>query len=182
MRLLDASPICDGCCAVLLSDRHRPSRRRSVRIAASAAASQEVAIDRKDDLLRMRAIEHSTRKALSMARIRRADVDLFEPHDAYTIMTALSLESAGFAAPGQALAFARAGGIGIEGAVPICTMGGLKARGHAVGATGVYQIAEAYQQLLERAGQNQVKNADVCLTQNVGGCGTSATTHVIMGD
>jgi acetyl-CoA C-acetyltransferase len=121
----------------------------------------------------------SSRRAYAQAGIGPEDVDIFELHDAYTIMSVLSLEAAGFARPGEGLWLGVSGEIGLRGRVPISTMGGLKARGHPVGATGVYQLAELYLQLSGQAGPNQVHNARVAMAQNIGGTGATVLTHVL---
>ena len=106
-------------------------------------------------------------------------MDLFELHDAFTIMSALSLEAAGFAKRGQGVRLALDGEIGIRGRLPITTMGGLKARGHPVGATGMYQIAEVATQLRGDAGANQVPNARLGMAQNIGGSGATVVTTIL---
>jgi acetyl-CoA C-acetyltransferase len=121
----------------------------------------------------------SAQKAYAMAGVGPADIDVFELHDAFTIMSALSLEAAGFAPRGQGVRLAMDGEIGLNGRIPITTMGGLKARGHPVGATGMYQIVEAAQQLREEAGLNQVKNAQLGMAQNIGGSGATVVTTIL---
>jgi acetyl-CoA C-acetyltransferase len=108
-----------------------------------------------------------------------ADIDLFELHDAFSIMAALSLEAAGFAPRGAGVQMANEGEIGIGGRLPISTMGGLKARGHPVGATGIYQIAEVVTQLTGQAGANQVSGATLGMAQNIGGSGATVITHIL---
>ena len=185
VRLFDASPICNGAAAIVLASREMatqaagPAHRPRVRIAGSAAATASLALARRDALLPMRAVEHSTASAFAQAGITHSDVDVFELHDAYTIMTVLSLESAGFAAPGTGAKLAIDGGIGLDGNLPIATFGGLKARGHPVGATGVYQLIEAHAQLAGIAGPNQVAGAEVALVQNIGGTGATVVTHAL---
>jgi acetyl-CoA C-acetyltransferase len=125
------------------------------------------------------AVTLSTQKAFAQARVAHADIDLFEVHDAFSIMAALSLEAAGFARPGQAVQMARDGEIAIGGRLPIATMGGLKSRGHPVGATGVYQIVEVVAQLTDMAGVNQVKDANIGMAQNIGGSGATVITHIL---
>ena len=107
------------------------------------------------------------------------DIDFFEMHDAFTIMSALSLESNGFAERGQGTRPAQEGEIGLDGKIPVTTRGGLKARGHPVGATGLYQIVEAVQQLRGDAEKNQVENARLGMTQNIGGSGATIITHIL---
>jgi acetyl-CoA C-acetyltransferase len=94
-------------------------------------------------------------------------------------MSALSLESNGFARRGEGWRMAQENEIGIGGRLPISTMGGLKSRGHPVGATGVYQIVECVQQLTGAAGANQVANARLAMAQNIGGSGATIVTHIL---
>jgi acetyl-CoA C-acetyltransferase len=129
--------------------------------------------------LTLDAVSRSTQAAFGQAKVTTSDIDLFELHDAYTIMSALCLEAAGFTPPGTATEFACDGRISIGGDLPISTMGGLKARGHPVGATGVYQLVEGYLQLAELAGGNQVANAATALLQNIGGTGSTVINHIL---
>lgn len=184
VRLFDASPVCNGAAALILAAAETPGDaaagpRARVRITGSASATSSLALARRDELLRLEAVEVSTNKAFQQAGISHADIDLFELHDAYTIMSVLSLESAGFAAPGTGTALGTDGRIERGGDLPLSTMGGLKARGHPIGATGVYQLVEAYLQLAGRAGQSQVPDAEVALVQNIGGTGATVVTHVL---
>ena len=94
-------------------------------------------------------------------------------------MSALSLEATGFARRGEGWRLAQNNEIAIDGTIPISTMGGLKSRGHPVGATGVYQIVELVQQLTGEAGANQVQNARVGMAQNIGGSGATIVTHIL---
>jgi acetyl-CoA C-acetyltransferase len=152
---------------------------KRVRIAGSALSTAPLALARRADPLQLTAVSSSTQQAMRQARIECADVDLFELHDAYTIMTALTLEAAGFAADGTGLDFADTTRIGLTGELPLSTFGGLKARGHPVGASGCYQMAEAFLQLAGRAGRNQVPNAEIALVQNIGGTGATVVSHVL---
>jgi acetyl-CoA C-acetyltransferase len=182
IRLFDVSPVCNGAGAVILAAPHLaaalPGRSR-VRIAGSALATAPLALARRPDPLELTAVTSSTQKAMSQAGVGHDDIDLFEPHDAYTIMTALTLEAAGFARQGCGLDFADSDRIGLRGELPLATFGGLKARGHPVGASGCYQIVEAFLQLSERAGENQVPGAGVALVQNIGGTGATVVSHVL---
>ncbi len=134
--------------------------------------------DRRDPMVLDGAVI-SSQRAYEQARIGPENVDLFELHDAFSIMAALSLEAAGFAEKGQGVRLALDGEIMPEGRVPIATMGGLKARGHPVGATGVYQVAEVVQQLRGQAGDAQLPNARVGVAQNIGGSGATVVTHIL---
>jgi len=179
--LLDSSPICDGAAAVVLApaDMARSLSAAPVRIAASAIGTDSLAVhDRRDPMVLDGAII-STRRAYEQAGVGPEDIYLFELHDAFSVMAALSLEGAGFAEKGQGLRLALDGEIGIDGRIPVNTMGGLKARGHPVGATGMYQIVEVVQQLRGLAGQNQVKDARLGMAQNIGGSGATVVTHIL---
>ncbi|MBN1239568.1 MAG: thiolase domain-containing protein, partial [Gammaproteobacteria bacterium] len=155
IRVFDASPVCNGAAAFVLASGEAVSsiapNSPRVRIAGSAAATAPLALQRRADMLQLEAVTISTRKTLEQAGARHEDVSLFELHDAFTIMAVLSLESAGFAAPGTGTRLGTEGRIGLDGDLPLTTMGGLKARGHPVGATGVYQFVEAYLQLIGAA-------------------------------
>ena len=107
------------------------------------------------------------------------DLDMFELHDAFSIIAALSLEACGFAEPGQGVSMAQQGGIEPGGTIPISTMGGLKARGHPVGATGLYQLVEAVLQLRGEAGDAQLDGVRTAMTQNIGGSGATVVTHIL---
>lgn len=181
--LFDASPVCDGAAALILSrsENLNGNAARAVSIAASTIATDTLALHDRQDPMWLRAVELSCIKAYAQAGITPQDVDLFELHDAFTIVAPMSLEAAGFARRGTGTYLARDGEISIHGKLPISTMGGLKARGHPIGATGVYQVAEAVQQLRGEAGKNQVSNAHVAMAQSLGGVAATAVTHVLRG-
>lgn len=179
--LLDATGMADGAAAVVLcpTEVAREFTDNAVRIKGSASAIDSLSIHDRRDPLWLQAAEDSANKAYRQAGVGPADIDFFELHDAFTIMAALSLEATGFAERGKGTWLARDGEITPEGKIPICTQGGLKARGHPVGATGLYQIVEAVQQLRGQAGENQVANARLGMTQNIGGSGATIVTHIL---
>lgn len=179
--LLDASPVCDGAAAVVLAPAEfaHALSPAPIKIRASAVGTAPLAIHDRQDPLTLAAAVISTQKAYKQAGIQPGDIDFFELHDAFTIMAALSLEAAGFAEKGQGIQLALEGDIMHAGKLPICTMGGLKARGHPVGATGIYQIVESTLQLRGLAGLNQIPNARLGMVQNIGGSGATAITHIL---
>ncbi len=181
INLMDSSPVADGAAAVVLapSDVARRFQPVSVRIIGSANATDSLAVHDRRDPLFLSAAALSAQRAYRQAGIGPNDVDFFELHDAFSITAALSLEAAGFAERGRGVYLAKDGEIALDGRIPICTFGGLKARGHPVGATGVYQIVEAVLQLRHLAGPNQVKNARIGMTQNIGGSGATVITHIL---
>src|SRR5690606_30836965 len=128
-------------------------------VAASTLATDTIALHDRRDMLWLSAAAASVEKAMQQAGVTPQDIDVFELHDAYTILSALALEAAGFAERGEGWQLARDGAIGRDGSVPISTFGGLKARGNPLGATGVYQIVEVTQQLRDEAGDCQVPGA-----------------------
>ncbi len=181
VRIYDASPVCDGAAAIVLS-RFRAGNsadRPRVKITGSGASTEFVGIDNRCNPLAAEGIRRSGEKAYAMAGINPRNVDFFELHDAYSIISTLSLEAMGFAEPGKGWKLAASGDILSDGKLPVSTFGGLKARGHAVGASGVYQAVEAYLQLTDRAGVNQIKKeARVGLIQSIGGTASTTITHV----
>jgi acetyl-CoA C-acetyltransferase len=181
INLMDASPMADGAAAVLLVpvDAFNGSDKRVIRVAGSSAATDTIAIHNRRDPLWLSAAEKSARQAYQQAGVTPQDIDVFEAHDAFTIMAALSLEASGFAERGQGPRLALDGEIRPTGRIPIATRGGLKARGHPVGATGMYQIVEVVQQLRGEAGETQVPDARVGMAQNIGGSGSNILTHIL---
>ncbi|MDT8304456.1 MAG: thiolase domain-containing protein [Anaerolineae bacterium] len=175
--LYDASPIGDGAAAVLLVPAEKAPD--AVRVSGSAVAVDTLAIHDRQNPIWLQAAEQSAGRAYRQAGAAPEDIDLFELHDAFSIMAALSLEAAGFAAPGAGVRLAQEGAIWPGGRIPICTLGGLKARGHPVGATGLYQIVEATLQLRGAAGEAQIDGARMAMTQNIGGSGATIATHIL---
>ena len=183
INLLDASPTGDGAAAVLLvpADSVAAQDHRII-IKGSASATDSIAIHSRKDPLWLSAAVKSARKAYDQAGVGPEDIDFFELHDAFSIMSVLSLEACGFAERGQGPRLGLDGDISINGRIPITTRGGLKARGHPVGATGMYQIVEAVQQLRGEAAPTQVENSRIGMTQNIGGSGATIITHILTSD
>ena len=177
--VMDAPPIVDGAAAVLIVPLDLVRGHQGiVRVIGSGAASDTAALQNRKDPLWLDAAERSAKQAYGQAGVTPADIDLFEAHDAFTIVSALSLEACGFAGRGEGPRLAEEGEITLKGRIPISTRGGLKARGHPVGATGLYQITEAVQQLQGRCGEGQVEGASIAMTQNIGGLGTTVYTNI----
>lgn len=181
INLLDATPTGDGAAAVLLvpAESLHPGGRPVIKIAGSASATDSLAVHDRIDPTWLVAAEKSARRAYAQAGVSPKDIDLFELHDAFSIMSALSLEACGFADRGQGPRLALEGEITPVGHIPITTMGGLKARGHPVGATGIYQIVEVVEQLRGEGGVTQVDGATLGMTQNIGGSGATIITHIL---
>ena len=182
INLLDASPIGDGAAAAVLvpADKvHGTNGRPKVVVAGSGSNTDTIAVHSRKDPLFLSAAYESAKTAYAQAQITREEIDLFELHDAFSIMAALSLEACGFAERGKGVRLGLDGEISLQGRLPICTRGGLKARGHPVGATGMYQIVEVVQQLRGECGETQVAGARIGMAQNIGGSGASVLTHIL---
>ncbi len=181
INLYDSSPVCDGAAAIILCplEMARDLGKPIIRVLASATATDSLALADRHDLLALDAARQSAARAYAQAGLSPQDIDVFEVHDAFTIMAALSLEAAGFAERGQGTRLALDGEIGPDGRIPISTMGGLKGRGHPVGATGVYELVDLITQLRGEAGANQVSGATIGMTQNIGGTGSTVVTHIL---
>lgn len=181
INLMDASAIGDGAAAAVVVPLEllKSASRKVIKVAASTAATDTIAVDQRKDPLWLTAAFQSSKKAYLQAQITSADIDVFELHDAFSIMAVLSLEANGFAERGQGPRLALDGEITPAGKIPIATRGGLKARGHPVGATGMYQIVEVVQQLRGEAKGTQVENARIGMAQNIGGSGSNIITHIL---
>lgn len=181
VNLFDMAPGGDGSAAVIVTRNERAMDMvpQPVKIAGSAIATDTLALHDREDMLWLNAVQISVQRALASAGLTVDDIDLFELHDSFTVMAALSLEAAGFAAKGEGWQLARDGQINRDGRIPISTFGGLKARGNPGGATGVYQIVEVARQLRGLAGACQIQDAKIGMAQNVGSNGASAVTHIL---
>ncbi len=182
LNLFDLAPNADGAAAVLLVRRDRlpaDSSRPLTRIAASAAATDTLALHDRSDPLAFTALREATEHALQKASLTREAINLLEYHDASSIHAALSLEASGFAKRGEGWRLAANGEIGLHGRIPCATMGGLKARGHAGSASGLYQAVEAVLQLRGQAGLNQVPDARCAMIQSLSGPASYATVHIL---
>lgn len=178
----DSSPICDGAAAIILCPLEMAkdlSTRQPIQILASATGTDSIATSDRQRIVELAGAKLSVTKAYQQAGLSPADIDVFELHDAFTIIAAMSLEACGFADCGRGTELAQNGDIFIGGKLPVSTMGGLKARGHPVGATGVYELVDLITQLRGEAGQNQVKNAEIGMAQNIGGTGATVVTHIL---
>jgi acetyl-CoA C-acetyltransferase len=182
INLMDASPIGDGAAAVVIVPAEKVTslgHRPRITVAGSASATDSIAVHSRKDPMFLSAAYASSKRAYELAGVTPEDIDVFELHDAFSIMSALSLEACGFAERGQGVRLGLDNEISPQGRVPVCTRGGLKARGHPVGATGMYQIVEVVQQLRGECGKTQVDGAKIGMAQNIGGSGATIITHIL---
>lgn len=180
IRLLDCSPICDGAAAVILAPAAEAHAFTSkpIRILASSVATDRFRIKNRKDPLMLAGARLSALRASQRANVHRDDISFYEVHDAFSIMACLQLEAVGFARRGEGWRLAAEKRIWRDGDLPIATMGGLKARGHPIGATAIYQTCEIVLQLTEQAGKNQVKNPKIAMLQSIGGAASTVITHL----
>ncbi|MFH0867258.1 MAG: thiolase domain-containing protein [Bacteroidota bacterium] len=182
LRLFDCSPVTDGAAAVLLTtieEAKKLGKQPLVVITGIGVATDTIALSQRKDILKLEAVELAAQRALKMAGKTIKDVNFAEVHDCFTIAEIMVLEALGIVEPGQGGPATASGLTALDGKFPVNPSGGLKSKGHPVGATGVAQICEAVTQLRGQAGKRQIKNAKTALTQNMGGSGGSCVIHIL---
>lgn len=182
IRILDCSPITDGAAAVLLApveEAKKLSKHPQVIITGVGHATDTIALAQRKDMLKLKAVENAGQQALKMAEKKINDIDFCEVHDCFTIAEILVMEALGIVKSGQGGPAAIDGLTALDGKFPVNPSGGLKSKGHPVGATGVAQICEAVTQLRGKADKRQIPGAGTALTQNMGGSGGSCVIHIL---
>jgi acetyl-CoA C-acetyltransferase len=183
LTLLDCSPITDGAAAVVIADletaRKLAKGRPVVRIAGVGQATDRIALHARRDLTTLEATALAAKRAYAMAGKTPADLNVVEVHDCFTIAEIMVLEALGLCDAGQGGPLTQSDRTAIGGDIPVNPSGGLKAKGHPVGATGVAQAVEIAKQLRGEADKRQVQGARVGLTQNMGGTGASTLVHIL---
>ncbi|MBC8478182.1 thiolase domain-containing protein [bacterium] len=182
LRILDCSPITDGAAAVILCPLEKAkeySDKAVVEIVGSGHATDTIALHSRKDLSWLGATYTAAQRAYAMASCKPEDIDLAEVHDCFTIAEICVTEALGFFDKGDGGPAVERGDTAITGKIPVNSSGGLKSKGHPVGATGVAQIVELTEQLRGESGKRQVKNARRGLAQNMGGSGGSTTVHIL---
>ena len=180
LRLFDCAPVGDGAAATLIVNDGGLAGAKGdhIEILGGKIATNEFSVYEREDMLDFLATREAFKGAMAEAGLAPGKLSLAEVHDAFSVVGALSLEAMGYSKRGQGSKDAKAGKYSRDGELPINTFGGLKARGHPVGATGMYQIAEAFLQLTGKAGKNQVEGAQYAATQNIGGVDSTSAVHV----
>jgi acetyl-CoA C-acetyltransferase len=180
LKLLDCSLITDGAsCAILTKpDLAKKFTDTPVHILGSGQASDAIGLYEREELTSLKAAKLAAKQAYEMAGVKPEDIDLAEVHDCFTIAEILAYEDLGFCKPGEGGKLAEEGVTTLGGRLPVNTSGGLKSKGHPVGATGVAQAYEIFLQLTGQAGKRQVDEAECGLAHNVGGSGATATVHI----
>jgi acetyl-CoA C-acetyltransferase len=182
LTILDCSPITDGAAAAILCPMEiaeKLTRKQPVRVMASAHATDTIALHGRPDIAWLSAVEKAGQTAYAQANVSSSDIDFAEVHDCFTIAEICVIEALGFFEKGRGGTGAESGETAIGGRIPVNPSGGLKSKGHPVGATGVAQIVESVKQLRGDAGERQVEGAKIGLTENMGGTGGSCLVHIL---
>jgi len=181
LNILDCSPITDGAAATILvpADMVKKFKKPGVKVIGTGHATDTIALHDREDLTTLSAVSAAAEQAYGMSGKDAKDIDFAEVHDCFTIAEIIVSESLGLFERGRGGPAAEAGETSLEGRIPINPSGGLKSKGHPVGATGAAQIVEITEQLRGQAGGRQVKNARLGLAQNMGGSGGSSVVHLL---
>lgn len=180
LRLFHCSPVSDGAACVVLASEEKAKEISDdpIWIIGSGQASGAIGIYDRDDICTIDATVNAGKSAYKMAGVTPKDIDFAEVHDCFTIAEIIDIEDLGFFKKGEGGKAAEEGITSLDGELPINSSGGLKAKGHPVGATGVAQVVEVVTQLRGKAGKRQIKDAEIGLTQNIGGSGGTAVVHI----
>ncbi|MEZ5359036.1 MAG: thiolase domain-containing protein [Candidatus Zixiibacteriota bacterium] len=183
LHILDCSPITDGAAACILTtvENAKKMKKPYVKITGSALATDTISLTQRESLYWLKSTEIAGKKALAMAGRKLSDINCVEVHDCFSIAEALVTEALGFFKPGQGVKAAAAGETALDGKIPVNPSGGLKSKGHPVGATGIGQVVEIVKQLRgEAENGRQIKGSPkIGMTQNMGGSGASAVVHIL---
>jgi acetyl-CoA C-acetyltransferase len=180
LKLFDCSLITDGASCLILTKPELANKFTDtpVHIIGSGQASDTIGLYEREIFTSLTSAKLAAKIAYEMANIKPENIDIAEVHDCFTIAEIIAYEDLGFCKPGEGGKMAENNETKLGGRIPVNTSGGLKAKGHPVGATGTGQAYEMYLQLTDQADKRQVKNAEIGLTHNVGGSGATATVHI----
>ena len=182
IRLFESAPLGDGSAALVLCSEEKAKKLGGdvlIELAGSGLATDILSLHDRPDLTMLSATVKAKLSAFKQAGIETRDVNILEVHDAFTVLGVIHLEDLGFARKGEGWKLLKEGQLEKDGRIPTNTMGGLKARGHPVGATGVYQVYDLVVQLRGQAGANQVPDPEIGVAQNVGGVGGTVAVNVV---
>jgi acetyl-CoA C-acetyltransferase len=181
LSILDCSPVTDGAAAVVLcaAEKAPTYSNNIVKFIGSGQASDTLSLHGRRDITTLDATVHAGKMAYNQAHITPEDVDVAEVHDCFTIAEICAIEDLGFVKKGEGGKAVQNKVTTLDGKIPVNTSGGLKAKGHPVGATGVAQIVDIVKQLRGEAENRQVAEAQIGLTHNVGGSGATCVVHIL---
>jgi acetyl-CoA C-acetyltransferase len=180
LRILDCSPITDGAASVIICpvEMARKMKKPVIKVIGTGHATDTIALNQRKDMTWLEATFQAGRQAYGMADKKPEDIDLLEVHDCFTIAEICVIEALGMVEKGEGGKAVEDELTYLEGKIPVNTSGGLKAKGHPVGATGVAQVIEIVKQLSGDAGERQIKDPRIGMTQNMGGSGGSTIVHI----
>ncbi|HET7148374.1 MAG TPA: thiolase domain-containing protein [Candidatus Nitrosopolaris sp.] len=180
LKLYDCCPFSDGASAVILcsEDFAKKSGRPFIEVIGSGRGASPAAVQGRDDITTIPSTVAAAKQAYKMAGITAKDIDFAEVHDCFTIAELIDIEDLGFFKKGAGPNAVREGATSRDGEIPINPSGGLKSKGHPIGATGIGQVVEVFEQLTGKAEQRTIKDAEVALTHNFGATGASAAVHI----
>ena len=184
LKLYDCSLITDGASCIILTkpEMARKFTDTPVHVIGTGQASDTIGLYERESLTSLRSAKLAAKTAFEMAAVKPSGINVAEIHDCFTFAELMAYEDLGFCPVGEGGKLIESGETRLGGRLPVNTSGGLKAKGHPVGATGTAQAYEIYLQLTGQADKRQVKDAKVGLTHNVGGSGATATVHVYRSD
>ncbi len=180
LKLLDAPSIGDGAAAVVISSS-KDSPGGAVKLTSWGQATDHISLYMREELLEFPAVRLAVKRALERADLNLKEMSFFKIHDSSSVAALIELEEMGLAERGKSLELVDSEDSRRDGSTPINPDGGLKARGHPLGATGVYQLAETHLQLTERAEGTQVNGAKRALLLSMGGIASNVIVHVLEG-
>lgn len=180
LKLYDCCPFSDGASAIIVcsEDFAKKSGREYIEVVGSGRGASPAAVQGRAEIGTIPSTVAAANQAYKMANISPKDVDFAEVHDCFTIAEIIDVEDLGFFQKGKAVKEIRDGATSRQGRIPINPSGGLKSKGHPIGATGIGQIVEVYEQFIGKAGERTIKNAQIALTHNFGATGASAAVHI----
>jgi acetyl-CoA C-acetyltransferase len=181
LTVYDCSLVSDGAAAVVICAEERAAEftANPVMVLGISQTSDRVALDEKDDITTLQAVRTSAEKAYRMAGVSAGDIQFAEVHDCFTIAEILACEDLGFVPKGEGGPYVQSGATCVRGERPVNASGGLKAKGHPVGATGVGQICDVAMQIRGEAGELQVARNQLGLAQNLGGSGATSVVTIL---
>ena len=181
LNLYHCCPTSDGAAVVLVANEDVVDAYTDdpIRVAGVGAGSERVGLFQRDSYTTISSSETAGQQAYEQAGVGPGDLDFAEVHDCFAIAELLAYEDLGFCERGEAHRLLEDGTTELDGDLPVNASGGLKSKGHPIGATGAGQVAEAFKQLRGKAGDRQVEDAQYGLTHNVGGSGGAAVVHIL---
>jgi acetyl-CoA C-acetyltransferase len=181
LKLYDCCPFSDGASAVILCSEEFAKNKSStsyMEVIGSGRGASPAAVQSREDINTIPSTMAAAKQAYTMAGITPKDVDFAEVHDCFTIAEIIDIEDLGFFQKGTAADAVRNGATRRNGEIPINPSGGLKSKGHPIGATGIGQIVEVFEQFTGNAGERTIKDAEIALTHNFGATGASSAVHI----